>query len=597
MLPQPGSMFGRYLIHERLGRGGMGVVYAATHQDLARRVAVKLLSPDLADDVAYRSRFLREAKALAQLDTPYITRVYDAGEQDGWLFIAAELVPDGDLKDYLDREGPMPIDHACDVVEQVARGLAIAHSHGILHRDIKPSNVLLRRKPDGQIAAVLCDLGIATTLGSEVTVTNGIVGTLGYMAPERHEGRDASVASDVYALGCLLWALLTGKAPYVGTDMQVALGHVQGDLPRVEGNTPQQVALRRFIATSMAKNPADRYRSAGDAGDALAAVRLAGGDAPTATLLKPPRTIPAPRPVPGVTPPTPYAAPPPPPPYVASPPPPHGASAQLSGASRSGTWWAIAVAAVVVVAVLVSGAVWALGRSSDSRAAAAPPTRTATTTAIATATVQVTTTVTPTTQPIIDPLGVGVDQRNLSCGSGYIVVLTSSTAGSGAETVRSGLDRFPGAPDRHYLDPRSSCDNLSRLTNKVNLPMFPYAGPYDSPVAACDARMAHFDTTTYVIGMGVGDRTATYCACSYDASVLPPLSAARDNPPRGDDVFWTLELQYMLYDAGFNPTREIGGSFNARTVAAVQRLQHARGYADTGSMGQESWSALKARVC
>lgn len=161
----------------------MGVVFAAVHRDLDRPVALKLLTPDLSDDQSYRNRFLREARILARLESPYVVRVYDAGEQDGWLFIATQLIDGGDLKELIDAQGPLPVDEAVKLVVQVAEGLAVAHENGILHRDIKPSNVLLRRLSDGSRQAVLCDLGIATATDVESTQTVGVIGTPTYMAP------------------------------------------------------------------------------------------------------------------------------------------------------------------------------------------------------------------------------------------------------------------------------------------------------------------------------------------------------------------------------------------------------------------------------
>jgi serine/threonine-protein kinase len=255
--PVPGDQFGRYDVTRRIGRGGMGVVYAAVHRDLERDVALKLLSPDLADSEDYRNRFIREARVLARLDSPHIVRVHDAGEQDGWLFIATELLPDGDLHDLLNSTGPLPAELAIDLVSQVADGLAAAHDAGVLHRDIKPSNVLVRVRPDGSRQAVVCDFGISAVVGADHTKTAGVIGTLGYMAPERHEGQPASVASDVYALGCLLYALVAGQAPYVGTDVKVAMGTSTSRCRRCPMRRPQP---RRSTPSSGSRWPRIRPR-------------------------------------------------------------------------------------------------------------------------------------------------------------------------------------------------------------------------------------------------------------------------------------------------------------------------------------------------
>ncbi|KAA1421540.1 serine/threonine protein kinase [Nocardioides humilatus] len=261
MLPGVGSDFGRYRITGRLGRGGMGVVFSAVHRDLDRPVALKLLTPDLSGDDSYRHRFLREARILARLDSPHIVRVYDTGEQDGWLFIATQLINGGDLKQVLDTTGPLPIDAGIELVVQIAEGLAEAHEAGILHRDIKPSNVLLRQRSDGRRQAILCDLGIATVAGSESTLTVGVIGTPTYMSPERHQGEDATAASDIYALGCLLWATITGGPPYQGTPAEIFRGHVHGAVPQLELDQPHAATLNQVLATTMAKDPAARYES------------------------------------------------------------------------------------------------------------------------------------------------------------------------------------------------------------------------------------------------------------------------------------------------------------------------------------------------
>lgn len=271
---QPGDSFGRYDVTGHLGRGGMGVVLAAVHRDLDRPVALKVLVPHLADDAGYRARFLREAKALARLDSPYVVRVFDAGEEDGALFIATELVRDGDLNQLLRGRGALPAEEAVALVRDLAAGLGAAHDVGILHRDIKPSNVLVAKLADGRIRPVLCDFGIAAVADLEQLATTGAVGTPGYMAPERHQGVDASVASDIYALGCLLWAALTARAPYEGATGQVLLGHLQGPVPRLPGTTRAERALNEVLAVAMAKDPAERFGTTAELVAALDEVPL-----------------------------------------------------------------------------------------------------------------------------------------------------------------------------------------------------------------------------------------------------------------------------------------------------------------------------------
>lgn len=271
-LPQEGETFGRYDIVRKIGRGGMGVVYAALQHGLRREVALKLLSSDLADNEEYRHRFLREAEVLARLDSPHIISVYDAGEQDGWLYIATQLVPDGDVQGMLNRHGPMPASLALDLAAQIAGGLEDAHRAGIIHRDIKPSNVLLRRRRDGGLQAFVCDLGISRVMDAQHTKTQGVIGTFAYMAPERHEGHEATESSDLYAVGCMLWACLSGTAPYTGTDSQVLLGHLQGPIPQLSAGHPAAYQINEILRRTMAKNPAERFRSAGELRAACLAV-------------------------------------------------------------------------------------------------------------------------------------------------------------------------------------------------------------------------------------------------------------------------------------------------------------------------------------
>lgn len=267
-LPGEGSAFGRYDIGRRIGRGGMGVVYEATHRDLMRPVALKLLSMDLLDDEALRNRFIREAQALAAVDSDHIVPVFDAGEHEGWLYIATKLFLDGDLGAWIGEHGALSQREALSVLVQVADGLADAHRAGFLHRDIKPSNILLQKRVDG-LRAVICDFGIAFAEGNEHTKTVGVIGTLGYMAPERHEGRPATIASDIYSLGCVLYACLTGRAPWNGTDVKVAMGHLYEPVPQlVEG----PARLNEILARALAKDPAERFSSAAELKAALIAL-------------------------------------------------------------------------------------------------------------------------------------------------------------------------------------------------------------------------------------------------------------------------------------------------------------------------------------
>ena len=257
--PRTGDTFGRYSIVRRIGRGGMSAVFEARQLDFDRSVALKILSPDLSEDPDFRARFATEAATLAALESPHVVQVYDHGTQDDQLFISMQLIRGRDLAALLAESGPLPAAEALELVAQVARGLSDAHRAGLLHRDVKPANILVRES-EGELFAYVCDFGIARAVDSQHTRTRGVMGTMGYMAPERHSGADASVATDVYSLGCVLWAALTGEAPYGRTsDVQVALAHMQAPVPVYEGSTAARDSINTLLQGTMAKDPASRF--------------------------------------------------------------------------------------------------------------------------------------------------------------------------------------------------------------------------------------------------------------------------------------------------------------------------------------------------
>ena len=271
--PQVGDTVGRYLITDVLGHGGMGVVFVAVAPDLERPVALKVLAPQAAVDPRLRERFAREAATLARLDSPHIVYILEYGEQDGCPYLVTQLVPGGDLRQHLDEHGPLPPRQAADVMEQVAEGLEEAHSHGIVHRDLKSANILLRRLPSGEFHAYLGDFGIARADTYETTSASGVVGTLEYLAPERQSGAPASFATDVYSLGCLLWAAVTGAPPYRGSEVDVAMAHLRAPVPQLPGDDPVSRRTNAVVARAMAKKPGDRYPSAHDMWNDLVSLR------------------------------------------------------------------------------------------------------------------------------------------------------------------------------------------------------------------------------------------------------------------------------------------------------------------------------------
>lgn len=279
-LPQVGQVFGRYRIDDLIGRGGMGVVLGATDTALGRRVALKVVAPDLGGTEEFRARFEREAATLARLDSAHVIAIYDYGTQDDCPYIATQYVGGGDLGALLHERGPMVARDALSVCAQVADALDDAHRAGVVHRDVKPTNVLVRERDADEPHVYLCDFGIARTGTGGLTAVGAVAGTWSYLAPENGRGVPASEASDVYALGCLLWATLTGHPPYRGTDVAIALAHQRDPVPQLPGDGELVAAVNEVLRHSMAKDPADRYADAGAQRLALlAAAELPGADA------------------------------------------------------------------------------------------------------------------------------------------------------------------------------------------------------------------------------------------------------------------------------------------------------------------------------
>ncbi len=320
--PAPGTRIGRFLLLDQLGQGGMGVVFRAREENLGREIALKVIAPLFAHDPEFRERFTREARAQASLESAHVVTVYAHGEEDGYLYIASQLIPGGDLGQLIRDEGPPTLVEALEVIEQVASGLSDAHEAGLVHRDIKPGNVLVRRRP-GSIRAYLADFGIARRMNADATrFSTTTAGTPSYMAPELHGGAKAGPATDIYALGCVLWVALTGTPPYQGmSEFQLVAAHVREPVPQLEGDSAMVHATNRILRTAMAKEPAERYQSAAEMGsDLQAALRLPvtpGAAVPEgkgATALRPvvrpsgPRPVPSPDPSP-VPSPAPSAAP------------------------------------------------------------------------------------------------------------------------------------------------------------------------------------------------------------------------------------------------------------------------------------------------
>jgi serine/threonine protein kinase len=263
-----GMTFGPYDIIEKIGEGGMAVVYKGYQASLNRHVAVKVLRGELAHDQEFITRFHHEALAAANLDHPNILHVYDAGMAHGRYYMAMAYVEGGSLKDLI-RRGPLDVDQAVSIAAQLADALDYAHRHGLVHRDVKPSNVLLAA--DGR--PLLTDFGIAKALyeAAQLTRTGATLGTPEYMAPEQAQGQRPDGRTDIYALGVVLYEMLAGKVPF-SSDTPVATMYMQVHVPppplqRAGDSIPAW--LEEIVNKALAKEPGDRYQRAGELAGAL----------------------------------------------------------------------------------------------------------------------------------------------------------------------------------------------------------------------------------------------------------------------------------------------------------------------------------------
>jgi YVTN family beta-propeller protein len=289
-LLEPGTTVGAYRVDGFVGRGGMGVVYAAEHVALGRRVALKVVAPELRSDQGFRDRFLREARLAASLEHPNIIPVYDAGEDGDTLYLAMRFVEGENLGAILEREHLLDPQRALKILGKVADALDEAHRSGLVHRDVKPDNILLAW---GEGSVYLTDFGLVRRLDSRtrLTKTGYMMGTLNYMAPEVLRGEDIDARTDVYSLTCVLFECLTGGPPFERpTEPAVISSHLVDPPPApsaVRAGLPR--ALDPVIGRGMAKERTDRYPSCGEL---IAAAR----DAIQAEVLPPAPTTP-PRPI------------------------------------------------------------------------------------------------------------------------------------------------------------------------------------------------------------------------------------------------------------------------------------------------------------
>jgi serine/threonine protein kinase len=396
---------GRYRILAKLGEGGMGAVYRGEQMSLKRTVAIKLLRPELSADAALVRRFNTEAELAARLSHPNTVNIYDFGQEpDGTLYIVMELVDGRSLRQVLTAEGALPPGRALAIVQQLAASLADAHARGIVHRDLKPDNVMLSaRGKDRDVVRVL-DFGIAKLRedgrataqalqgGNALTQAGDLVGTPQYMAPEQIRGEAVDGRTDVYALGAMLYEMLTGRLPFEGTSVMAILSKHLLDTPeppsRRRPDLGIPVTLDALVMSALAKDPAQRLASMDALAERIVVVQGNPGLATPPPSSPSPQPYPAPSPYPQPTPtpspspypyplaspspsPSPYPSPPPSPyPYPSPfpPPQPFAPMADDDGPSKRGI--AIGLGLLVVLAAAGAGAYVFLLRERGTETAA-----------------------------------------------------------------------------------------------------------------------------------------------------------------------------------------------------------------------------------
>ncbi len=379
------ALSGRYEIGDRLGSGGMSNVYRATDRTLERSVAVKILAEHLSDDERFVERFRREALAVAKLIHPNIVQVYDTGIDEARHYIVMEYVDGRSGAQILQRQGPLDPETAAEVGIQACAGLGYAHRRGIIHRDVKPGNLMLVGGPvgGGAMTVKLTDFGIARAIEqTRITQVGSVVGTAAYLAPEQVRGEEATAATDVYALGVVLYQFLTGRLPYEGSTLAELAVRQQNERPLPPSSYNDEVpdSLGGAVLRALEGDPGRRYASADELAGGLqqglrgedvtlpleegaTATQVLGGDSATRRLdqterteLRPasPSRRPAPRAPQSVAPPK--AAPAP------------MAPRRRSGFSRLVRFTLATVALVLIAAAVAAAVILATDQASGVRA-------------------------------------------------------------------------------------------------------------------------------------------------------------------------------------------------------------------------------------
>jgi serine/threonine-protein kinase len=251
----------------------MAVVFRAKDDGLGRQVALKVLAPTLAEDEAFRQRFVRESRAAAALDDPHIIPVFQAGQADGVLFIAMRFVSGSDVRTVLDREGQMTIGRTAAIISPVASALDTAHAAGLVHRDVKPANILIDVRPRRPDHVYLSDFGLAKNAATvaSLTGTGNFLGTLDYISPEQIEGKAVDGATDQYALACTAYELLTGVPPFRKPDaVAIMYAQLSEAPPALTARRPDlPMSLNAVFTKALAKSPRDRFFTCTDFADEL----------------------------------------------------------------------------------------------------------------------------------------------------------------------------------------------------------------------------------------------------------------------------------------------------------------------------------------
>lgn len=258
MLSKGQKINDRYEIIKSIGEGGMANVYLANDTILDREVAVKVLRGDLSTDEKFIRRFQREALSVSNLSHPNIVEVYDVGEEDGQYYIVMEYIEGKTLKQLLNKRGALTLPEVIDIMTQLTDGLSHAHEAYIIHRDIKPQNIMI--EDNGTVK--ITDFGIAMAVNAtQFTQTNSVMGTVHYLPPEQANGKGATVKSDIYSLGILMYELLTGSVPFKGDNaVEIALKHMKEKLPSIRKQNPLiPQSVENIVIKACAKNPRNRY--------------------------------------------------------------------------------------------------------------------------------------------------------------------------------------------------------------------------------------------------------------------------------------------------------------------------------------------------